>query len=104
MDNKMKKILCLTLAILCGCQTESEIQRENQMHFNSGGEFVGEINGKKVVRYTVDNGMNPSHYIYTIDGENSITVNRSVSSGKSSHIEADFIIDGNGQKWQKVKE
>ena len=101
----MKKILILSLALFYGCTdaTDPSIKIENQKVFDSGGKLIGVLNNRNVIRYDISNG-DRTHYIYVIEGKETVTLNRTIQQGKVTTSQVEVFIDENGEKWQKLKE
>ena len=79
----------ILLGFCCGC-TEEECRQKNQKTFDSGGELIGELDGRTIKRYKIATVSGPDHYIYTISDIPSVTVNS--SNGKSRRVTV--MIDG----------
>lgn len=92
----MNKIFLFSLLVLMGCNTRYDdptVVAINQHRLAGQGDTVGTLpDGRKVIRYPIDMGTAHSHWIYVVD--NTITVNRTESHGKTTSNHVDVIING----------
>ena len=67
----------------------------NKEHLSTNGEVVGKLpDGREVVRYKIGMGTgNYAHWIYVVKDSTTITLNHTVTHGKSSsnHVEVDIV-------------
>lgn len=94
----MKKLF-LILPFILGCDSvdrnHPKVVSINENTLLGDGEYVGKLkNGNVVKRYEIDMGPRHNHFIYIIDDNPTVTVNRNVSDGDTSRNEVTVIIDG----------
>ncbi len=94
----MKKFLViLSLIFVFGCNNRNDprIVSINENTLLGDGEYVGKLrNGNIVRRYIIDMGGASAHFVYIIDNNPAVSINRSVSDGDTSKNETTVVIDG----------
>jgi hypothetical protein len=100
----MKYLLLIGLLAFVGCESQSfqdELKQkrheENYQTLSKRGDFIGRLpDGRIVDRYRLrhPDPYGHDHYIYVVEGTESVTLNKSVQSGKHTHNETEtFITD-----------
>ena len=95
----LKNILILIL-FLTGCTSSNDpsVIQKNAITLSSEGELVGKLkDGREVRRFVINNGDtigSHNHWLYLVDDSDTVTVNHTVSSGKTSHLKVEVIVEG----------
>lgn len=95
----MKYFLLSIFFIISGCtdQTTPEVKERNKNTLKGEGFIIGEINGKKVRQYEIDRGdTGNSHYLYLVDGNDTVNTNFDVKQGKTTYNQTNTTIFKNG--------
>ncbi|RTK95554.1 MAG: hypothetical protein EKK64_06945 [Neisseriaceae bacterium] len=92
------------LFLLFGCEGRNDpsVIKQNEETLSGEGEYVGILpDGRKVSRYPIETGYR-NHFLYLVEDSDTVTINRSVSSGKTTVNIVEVIIDG--KKFKTVPE
>ncbi len=80
--------LCL---VGCESQRKANLQTQNNL---ANPEFVGELRGQKLYRAEIVIANHSDHWVYFFDNSPVMTINRSVSNGKTTYTQVEVIIGG----------
>lgn len=86
------------VVLFAGCITspnDPTVIALNKQRLSGNGEVVGDLpDGRVVTRYEIDRGTDPSHFIYVIADQPTVTINHSERHGKTTVNRTSVIIDG----------
>ena len=86
----------LFLMASCTDHNSPEVLTTQKSVLSTDGQEIGKLpDGRKVVRYQLSMGSYiHDHFIYVVEGGNTISVNHTETHGKSSANHVEVIIDG----------
>lgn len=92
---RQKYVIGMILMCFCfsGCADHNspEILAKNKAIISTSGQEVGVLpDGRRLIRYEIEMGIKDNHWVYIVNGSDSITVNHSEQNGEdssSNHVE-----------------
>lgn len=94
----MRQWMIVLLLVCVGCVQsphDPQVVALNKQRLSGIGEDVGTLpDGRVVYRYEIDRGSDPSHFVYMIVNQPTITMNTSEKHGKVTVNRSVVIIDG----------
>ena len=83
-------VMFLLFVMLAGCTSHNDptVMSANKAILAEKGEFIGTLpDGRQISRYKIGMGSSQhDHWLYVVDGGNTVTMNHTVSNGEDSTV------------------